>query len=207
MNKITIGKEFEGKVFFTSDTHFDHFRICLYCDRPFSSASEMNKVLVNNWNSVVSENDIVFHLGDFAFAQKSKWKKFCDKLNGKKYLILGNHDKDDQVYHEGFESVDDIVQLSIWDEELDKYATLILCHYCMTSWPGQWNSAVHIFGHSHTNPRTNRQTDYDYIANRPLPSYDVGVDNNNFTPISYDELKIIITKQLLYGRDYETYNK
>ena len=67
------------------------------------------------------------------------------------------------------------------------------------TWPGQWNGAVHCFGHSHTSPYNQNQADYDYIQHSALPSYDVGVDNNNFTPISYDELKTIFTKQLLYG--------
>jgi len=41
-------------------------------------------------------------------------------LNGKKYLVLGNHDRPDEIYHDGFESVDDIVYLSIWDKEKEE---------------------------------------------------------------------------------------
>ncbi len=126
-------------------------------------------------------------------------EKFCSKLNGTKYLIQGNHDRENEIYYEGFELVCDIAQVAIYDNELEDYSTLILCHYCLTTWPGQWNGAVHCFGHSHTSPYSQNQADYDYIQHRALPSYDVGVDNNNFTPISYDELKTIFTKQLLYG--------
>lgn len=201
MQKITFKKEDLEcrKVFFTSDTHFKHGNIIKYCNRPFESSSDMNNTLVSNWNKVVAPNDIVFHLGDFCFGDRKTWKSFCSKLNGTKYLIQGNHDRENEIYYEGFELVCDIAQVAIYDNELEDYSTLILCHYCLTTWPGQWNGAVHCFGHSHTSPYSQNQADYDYIQHRALPSYDVGVDNNNFTPISYDELKTIFTKQLLYG--------
>lgn len=160
----------------------------------------MNHTLISNWNETVTENDIVFILGDFCFNGKREWKKWLERLNGKKHLIQGNHDRDLDIYHDGLESVSDICQLSIYDQEMEKYSTLILCHYCLTTWPGQWNGTVHVFGHSHSSPNSQTQHDYDYIANRSLPSYDVGVDNNDFKPISYEELKTIFTKQLLYGR-------
>ena len=155
----------------------------------------MNNALVSNWNKVVAPNDIVFHLGDFCFGNRKTWKSFCSKLNGTKYLIQGNHDRENEIYYEGFELVCDIAQVAIYDNELEDYSTLILCHYCLTTWPGQWNGAVHCFGHSHTSPYSQNQADYDYIQHRALPSYDVGVDNNNFTPISYDELKRKIPKE------------
>ena len=80
------------KVFFTSDTHFGHKNIIKYCNRPFSDIDEMNKVLINNWNKVVSEGDIVFHLGDFAFGGFPLWESIRSRLNGSIYLIRGNHD-------------------------------------------------------------------------------------------------------------------
>lgn len=199
MKKIIIDKEFAGKIFLTSDLHLNHGNIINYCDRPFSSTSEMNNTLIDNWNKVVTNDDIVFILGDFCFNGPREWEKWLTRLNGTKHLIQGNHDRDNDIWHEGLESVSDICQLSLYDAELDKYVTLILCHYCLTTWPGQWNDTVHCFGHSHTNPRKTTQLDYDYVANRALPSWDVGVDNNNFTPISYQELKVIFTNQKLYG--------
>ena len=200
MKKIIIPQEFSGKVYMTSDLHYDHFNICNYCARPFVSKTEMNEVLTNNWNSIVTDEDIVFILGDFCFGGRRAWKKHLKNLKGKKYLIIGNHDKDSEIYYEGFESVDDIVKLSLYDEEIEGYVTLILCHYCLTTWPDQQKGACHCFGHSHTNPRRTTQLDNDLIAKRPLPSYDVGVDNNNFMPVSYETLKIIFTQQLLYGK-------
>lgn len=73
----------------------------------------MNNALVSNWNKVVAPNDIVFHLGDFCFGDRKTWKSFCSKLNGTKYLIQGNHDRENEIYYEGFESVCDIAQVAI----------------------------------------------------------------------------------------------
>ena len=81
-----------GRVFVTSDSHFGHRRIAEYANRPYSSVEEMDEDLIKRWNEVVSNDDIVFHLGDFAFGSVEKQKAYFDRLNGAKYLILGNHD-------------------------------------------------------------------------------------------------------------------
>ena len=83
----------EVNIWFTSDTHFNHNNIIRFCNRPWNTVEEMDKALIENWNSVVKPDDIVFHLGDFAFAPNSKWKTLLQALNGKIYLIVGNHDE------------------------------------------------------------------------------------------------------------------
>ena len=85
--------KFDGdKVFFTSDTHFNHTNIIQYCQRPFKSTDEMNEAMIDNWNSVVGEDDTMFHLGDFCLGGAEEWNKILNRLNGRIYLILGNHD-------------------------------------------------------------------------------------------------------------------
>ena len=86
--KIDTSKQ---KVFFTSDLHFGHQNILKFCNRPWETTEEMDKALIENWNSVVGKDDIVFDLGDFAFAPNWRWKEILSQLNGKHYLILGNH--------------------------------------------------------------------------------------------------------------------
>ncbi len=56
-----------NKVFFIGDTHFGHANIIKYCKRPFSSAQEMNEMLIKYWNETVEPSDTVYHVGDFAF--------------------------------------------------------------------------------------------------------------------------------------------
>lgn len=100
--------KFDGdKVFFTSDTHFNHANIIDFCKRPFGSVEEMNEALIANWNRVVSKDDIIFHLGDFCFGGSEVWNSILDRLNGKIYLILGNHDIQNfrPSYFERFEHV------------------------------------------------------------------------------------------------------
>lgn len=80
-----------NNLFFVSDTHFFHKNIIDFCNRPFSSVEEMNEAIINNWNNVVSPNDYVFHLGDFCFGGSPAWDKCLDSLNGRKFLVLGNH--------------------------------------------------------------------------------------------------------------------
>ena len=81
----------ETKIWFTSDTHFGHKNIINFCERPFKDTDEMDEFIINNWNSKINKDDIVFHLGDFAFASNKRWQELICRLNGKIYLILGNH--------------------------------------------------------------------------------------------------------------------
>jgi len=82
------------KIFFASDYHFDHANIIKYCNRPFNSVKEMNRVLLKNFNNVVGKKDIVYFLGNLAAGEHSRstdyWRK---KLNGRIIFIKGNHDR------------------------------------------------------------------------------------------------------------------
>lgn len=95
------------KFFITSDTHFNHANIIKYCNRPFSSVEEMNEALIKNWNEVVSNDDTVLHLGDVALGNKEMAEAIIKRLNGKKILIMGNHDNwSEQTYRDmGFHTV------------------------------------------------------------------------------------------------------
>ena len=60
--------------YFIADTHFNHENIIKYCNRPFQNSKEMNEYIVNKWNSVVTKNDIVYHLGDVGFGSTEELK-------------------------------------------------------------------------------------------------------------------------------------
>lgn len=83
---------------FISDTHFNHTNILSFKDnngdklRPFSSTEEMNETMIENWNKVVKPQDKVYHLGDVIFGDKKDFDGILSRLNGKKRLVLGNHD-------------------------------------------------------------------------------------------------------------------
>lgn len=74
-------------IYFISDTHFYHKSIISYCHRPFYSIEEMNKKLIENWNNIIEEDDIVYFLGDFSFANVEQTKDIYNQLKGIKILI------------------------------------------------------------------------------------------------------------------------
>ena len=83
-----------SKVFFTSDHHFGHTNIIRFCNRPWPTISEHNRALIANWNAIVPEDGIVFHLGDFSYKgggfPAMWWIK--GQLHGRIILVRGNHD-------------------------------------------------------------------------------------------------------------------
>ena len=80
-------------IFVKSDTHFNHKNIIKCCNRPYKDVEEMNEAIISNWNNSVTNDDIIYHLGDFGFGTKEELKQIFNRLNGQKYLIMGNHDK------------------------------------------------------------------------------------------------------------------
>ena len=139
--------KFDGsKVYFTSDTHFYHSNIIDLCKRPFKNVEDMNETLIENWNRVVGQDDIVFHLGDFCLEGSHEWTKILNRLNGKIYLILGNHDLKNirQGYASRFELTS--MQMHI---EVDKQK-IYLNHYPFLCYGGAYRNMWQLFGHVHT---------------------------------------------------------
>jgi len=166
--------------FYTSDTHFGHEAILGLCERPFSSVAEMDAAMVDAWNSVVRPQDIVYHLGDFAFGGPAHAKQIFRRLNGRKALILGNHDVD-----RAGNALPHLLELG-WDQEprhslltSDGGERLYLSHYAHRVWPASNRGSVHFYGHSHGT--------LDAIG----MSRDVGVDMTDvaFTPRTFQHLK------------------
>lgn len=178
------------KVWFTSDLHFWHKNICKYCNRPFETMEEMNQTLINNWNSVVKEDDTVFVLGDMGFCGYDKLEPLMSQLNGKKYLIQGNHDSDKIVFrlYEAniIEDYYKMIEVTIIGDEECPDQQLTLCHFPMIDWPNKERGAWMVHGHQHQLPET---------PSCSVMHWDVGVDKNELKPVSFEQLKIKITQQ------------
>ncbi|RKN78911.1 metallophosphoesterase [Paenibacillus ginsengarvi] len=82
-----------ANLFLISDHHFGHRPIIDFESRPFASAEEMTETMIARWNAAVGKDDHVFHLGDFSFLNKEKTSAIVERLNGRKTLIMGNHDR------------------------------------------------------------------------------------------------------------------
>jgi calcineurin-like phosphoesterase family protein/2'-5' RNA ligase len=82
-------------VYFIGDTHFDHKNIIKYCHRPFSSITEMNQTIKDNWNGTVADNGMVYFLGDWTFGWRHKPAKYWKRqLKGDIVSIRGSHDRE-----------------------------------------------------------------------------------------------------------------
>lgn len=99
----------DSRILICSDTHFCHRNILVYeaANRPFKDRDEMNEVLIQRWNERVSKTDLVLHLGDFSFSGKNRIKDIVSRLNGRIWLLLGNHDREQHYDWQelGFERV------------------------------------------------------------------------------------------------------
>jgi calcineurin-like phosphoesterase family protein len=166
--------------FFTSDQHYNHAKIIEYCNRPFSSVKEMDEVMIENHNKTVTPQDIVYFIGDLAFhLSPEEILKLVRKLNGNKIWVTGNHDEfikgfPGQIYHR-------ILELS--GGRWSPYNPT-LCHYPMLSWNASFHGSFQLHGHTHGT------ISFDPNVRR----LDVGVDTNNFTPISWDEIVAKLSK-------------
>lgn len=171
-------------LFFTSDLHFGHEKIIKACRRPFNSVEEMDHKLVDNWNATVGTRDDVYILGDFAMRlDMARIHEILEQLKGRKHLIFGNHDHEISrhryYFRDVLSSMRDLYLLRL--PRFDR--RLVLCHYPMMFWCGDYDPKfIHLYGHIHNNA-------HDMVwASHLRNAYNVGVDVNNYRPISIDEV-------------------
>jgi calcineurin-like phosphoesterase family protein len=170
-------------IWFTADTHFNHTNIIKYCNRPFSSISDMNATIIDNINKNVVRNDTLWILGDFAFGREEDIRNIIRQIRCSDIrLIIGSHDR----------VIDRSSSLRGWFNQVIDFGTTIrvelagetkeitLCHYAMQTWPKSHYRTWHLFGHSHGKLQTTNL------------SFDVGVDNCNYRPISLVEVTDIM---------------
>lgn len=177
------------KYFFTSDTHYSHRNVIKYCNRPFKDEEEMNESMIANYNSVVGANDVVYHLGDFAFEKdRSILEHIMARLNGEKHIIWGNHDNllKSVKWKDHFHTSSDLRTIYVPAESNNGVVQrIVLCHYAMRVWDQSHYGTWHLHGHSH-----GTLSDIKEIL-----SCDVGVDCWNFTPVSMEQLNAHMAKK------------
>ena len=180
------------QVWFTSDTHFGHENIIRFCNRPFRNAEEMNAELIRRWREVIPVDGTVFHLGDFAHGSSRLWNDILNALPGRKYLILGNHDM--KAIRQGFMNHFELVtqQTTI---RVDGQA-IVLNHNPFLCYGGSYRDVWQLFGHVHSGPASHTGLDHPRLKMLFPLQYDVGVDNNDFRPISFVQVKAKIEAQV-----------
>lgn len=179
--------------FFTADTHFSHGNIIKYCNRPFADAHSMNQAIVRNWNAVVADGDLVYHLGDFCFGREEyQLDALLNQLKGRIVLIKGNHDSLAWRYRRKF--------FGAWDSYLETEVQgqeITLCHYAMRVWNKSHRGSWHLYGHSHGS-----------LPDDPhARAFDVGVDCHDFAPISFNQVQTIMNRKLWKPIDHHGENQ
>ena len=157
--------------FFTADPHYYHSNIIEYSHRPFYSLKHMHDTLINNWNEKVGEKDTVYIIGDLSFRDPSE---ILDRLNGKKILLIGDHDKPSLKVKHKFEMVLDTAIVKF------NKKTVYLNHWKNEVWPKSHYNSWHLYAHSHGHLRPTGK------------SWDAGVDNNNYYPLSEKDIEKIM---------------
>lgn len=184
----------DNSTWFVSDTHWGHTNIIKYCDRPFETIEEMNETLIRNWNDRVKSEDDVYHLGDVCLGKIEESVKILSRLNGKKHLVAGNHDKKNRFKPEfigQWEWIKDYHELEFGKQ------LVVLHHYSHRVWNKSHHGSFSLCGHSHGSLKATLPTTLDQGK-----CLDVGVDVHNFAPISYGQVKRIMDKKQFVAIDH-----
>jgi len=175
------------KIYFTSDCHFDHDNIIKYCNRPFKNVKHMNETIIKRWNNIVTDDDLVYHIGDFSFKGLKNAQSFENVLNGSIVHIQGNHDLNNGVKTY-------ITKCMMFFGNKDVFVqhhppeVLPICDFV-------------VCGHIHDKWKFKI-----FKSNPSIPIINVGVDVNEFTPVSttsllkqYNKIRFNYCKKNLYG--------
>lgn len=157
-----IVKEYRSGIWFVADTHFSHENILKFKENRIETFNlnildenvleQHDNELIKLWNKTIQKRDTVYIIGDFSFASPERTRKILEKLNGKKHLIVGNHDKACKNLSNYFVSVSQIKDVTFKKTVfpfLDENLICVLCHYPMVAWNRRMHGSVMIHGHTH----------------------------------------------------------
>jgi calcineurin-like phosphoesterase family protein len=166
------------KTFITSDLHFGHANIMKFCPetraRFHNDVAYMNETMVKEWNELVGENDLTYILGDVAFCNAKQGTDYMRRLNGRKILIEGNHDRkilNDPSFRSCFVEVHKYHHITV-----DR-TFVTMFHYPIAEWDQMHRGSVHFHGHLHGN----KSGLEDYRA------LDVGMDSTGAIVIEMED--------------------
>ena len=164
--------------FFTADQHFFHKNILPH--RSYDTLGEMHEDLIGKYNTAVHPGDVVYFLGDVALKTSvinsaDEMDVILSRLHGTKMLIRGNHDHQNwnffkEAYRKRFAKIEDVMYIKILGQRT------FLSHYAHRTWRASVHGSWHLFGHSHGSMEPYGK------------SFDIGVDANNFAPVSSDQV-------------------
>ena len=175
-----------------SDTHLFHTNILKFTDNStgklvrgdrFDNVDQMNQCMLENWNSVVKQGDIVYHLGDVVIGDHDQFKKLWPKFNGSKRLIVGNHDDIKFLSTGGF--FQKVLMWRMWPEFGLMFSHVPLHESSLLrltvrggKYPEDCETLLNVHGHIHQNPSPEG------------PYRNVSVEAIDYTPINIEDLRV-----------------
>lgn len=140
--------------YYISDLHFFHDNMNTKMDkRGFESVEVMNEYMISQWNKKVRKNDEVVILGDLSIEKGEKTNEILRRLNGRKYLVVGNHDRylKDKIFDKSlFKAIEPYMELN------DNKRKIVLSHYPIFCYDGQYRvdengnpKTYMLYGHVH----------------------------------------------------------
>jgi len=171
-------------IFVISDTHFSHINILKFkmpngtlCRPGFESSDHMNEVIIEKWNNTVSDQDIIYHLGDVTFGGgmsiEDRLKSIMPRLRGRKMLILGNHDYEPKTYEPYFQK---IMSYKQFGTDMFK-VPLVMCHFPLHLSDNEKKvKSLNIHGHIHNNSTGNSR------------HVNVCVEHTDYAPVNLEDI-------------------
>jgi calcineurin-like phosphoesterase family protein len=178
-------------VWFTSDQHWNHSNIIRYCNRPFDDVVEMDKAMIERWNERVTNQDIVYHLGDFTMNGITQFSFIFNQLHGKHiHLVPGGHDKVWLKRLNGMYPGRLSILPQLCELKLAGVPPITLCHYPMLSWEKSHYGALHLHGHSHGTVGCIKASGDIQLPPGEHKGFrvDVGVDCWDFYPVTLEQI-------------------
>ena len=167
-------------IYYTADVHFGHAKVLQFDGRPFETIEEHDRFIIERWNAKVTPEDQVYIVGDFCVYSKEKSGYYLEQLNGRKYLIKGNHDSDllkDPDAMSRFELVENICFIK------DREYRIALCHFPLVEWHQYYRGAWHIYGHIHST----RERAFQFLRDEEK-ALNAGIMINHYEPVTMEEL-------------------
>ena len=191
-------------IFFISDLHIGHKNVIKFDNRPFKDVEEMHVEMIKRWNSVLTDDDVVYFLGDLSFSRDELTKWFIYSLKGKIHFIMGNHDKYKSISKfDRWENIHEYgTEINVEDKDSvssrgsNGYQRIIMSHYPILSWNKAHYGSWMIHGHCHGSLMKSFP---DYYKRKVM---DVGCNCIDYRPISYQEVKEMMSKKSISSVDH-----
>lgn len=186
-------------IYYIADMHFGHRNVLRFDARPFESIEAMDETIIQNWNAMVTDEDTVYVLGDAFWKNEADSVAIFSRLKGHKHLIRGNHDRVHGKLGTLWESIEHYAEIT------DGTTQVVMCHYPIPFYKGQFYGGVMLYGHVHNSQdwelvkKCQRLT---WDASRPSHLINVGcmMPYMDYTPRTLAEIMAADPAPALYSR-------